>query len=178
LFSTFSNQQLQLLSAAMGVMKASYRPTRRNPPLIRWWLSPWLILTLISPLTLANEDLVNGRWLSGDGDGWIDVSIGANGISGRVAGSPNDDPNRSRFDSKNPDPALRDRGLLGIELFSGFVFDGDDKWKGGTIYDPNSGKTYRCIITVVDENTLKVRGYIGVALLGRTETWSRVQQID
>ncbi len=60
------------------------------------------------------------------------------------------------------------------ELFSGFRFDGEDRWIDGKIYDPNSGKTYRCIIiTVVDDNTLKLRGHVGVPLLGRTETWTR-----
>jgi len=69
---------------------------------------------------------------------------------------------------------LRDRPLTGLDLFAGFAYDGDGRWTGGTIYDPNSGKTYRCIITWVDGNTLKVRGYIGVPMLGRTETWTRV----
>ena len=69
---------------------------------------------------------------------------------------------------------MRERLLTGLELFRGFSYDGDGRWTGGTIYDPNSGKTYRCIITWLDKDTLKVRGYIGVPMLGRTETWSRV----
>jgi uncharacterized protein (DUF2147 family) len=154
---------------------ASYRPVSSNPLFICQRLSAILALTLIFTSAFANEEIVAGRWLSGDGDGWIDVSIGSDGISGRIAGSPNDDPDRSRFDIKNPDPALRSRSLLGIDIFSNFEFNGHNKWKGGTIYDPNSGKTYRCIITLVDESTLKVRGYLGVPMLGRTETWSRVQ---
>ena len=60
-----------------------------------------------------------------------------------------------------------------LNLFSGFEYAGDGRWKGGTIYDPNSGKTYRCVVTLVDANTLEVRGYVGVPLLGRTETWTR-----
>ncbi len=121
----------------------------------------------------ANENLVVGTWLSGDGDGWVEISRIEDGISGLVAGSPNDDPDRSKFDDKNPDPDLRGRKLLGLELFAGFHFDGDDRWVGGTIYDPNSGKTYRCIITVISDQQLKVRGYVGIPLLGRTEIWTR-----
>jgi uncharacterized protein (DUF2147 family) len=117
---------------------------------------------------------IEGTWLSGDGDGWIEITLAGNGLSGVVSGSPNAGDDRPDRDEKNPDPALRDRPLTGLELFRGFSYDGDGRWSGGTIYDPNSGKTYRCIITWVDENTLEVRGYIGVPLLGRTETWTRV----
>jgi uncharacterized protein (DUF2147 family) len=55
----------------------------------------------------------------------------------------------------------------------GFDYAGEGKWKNGRVYDPNSGKTYKCKLTLVDENTLELRGYIGISLLGRTETWSR-----
>ena len=72
-------------------------------------------------------------------------------------------------------PALRERPLIGLEIFEGFEYKGKGRWKGGTIYDPNSGNTYRCIVTRVDDDTLKVRGYIGVSLLGRTELWQRVR---
>ncbi len=65
------------------------------------------------------------------------------------------------------------RMLFAVALLAGFEYEGDGRWSGGTIYDPNSGKTYRCIVTKVDDSTLKVRGYIGVPLLGRTETWTR-----
>ena len=116
---------------------------------------------------------IDGIWLSGDGDGWIEISVSATGLSGVIAGSPNASEERPDTDEKNPDPALRDRPLIGLNLFAGFEYDGDGRWKGGTIYDPNSGKTYRCIVTIVDSDTLKVRGYVGVPLLGRTETWSR-----
>jgi len=135
-----------------------------------------MVLTFQSAHALADGDPIIGIWLSGDDDGWVDITRHADGISGIIAGSPNNDPERSKIDDKNPDPALRDRELLGLELFAGFHFDGDDRWIEGTIYDPNSGKTYRCIITIVDDDTLKVRGYIGVPILGRTEIWTRKKE--
>tara|TARA_B100001057_G_scaffold251062_1_gene251288 strand:- start:5450 stop:5872 length:423 start_codon:yes stop_codon:yes gene_type:complete len=49
----------------------------------------------------------------------------------------------------------------------------DKSWEDGTILDPKSGKTYSCYITFEDENTLKVRGYVGFSLLGRTQKWIR-----
>ena len=124
-------------------------------------------------VTVAAESDVEGLWLAGDGDGLVDVVRTQNGLSGKVAGSLSNDPDRATTDENNPQAELRNRDLVGLELFSGFVFDGDDRWINGTIYDPDNGKTYGCVITIVDENMLKVRGYIGFSLFGRTEVWTR-----
>jgi uncharacterized protein (DUF2147 family) len=52
--------------------------------------------------------------------------------------------------------------------------DGSE-WSGGRILDPENGKIYRCTIEVVDGGKrLKVRGYIGISLIGRTQYWDRV----
>ena len=134
------------------------------------------LLGLLAVSRAADVPPVEGTWLSGDGDGWIEITLAGNGLSGVIKGSPNGSDDRPDRDEKNPDPALRGRPLTGLELFAGFAWDGDGRWTGGTIYDPNSGRTYRCIITWVDENTLKVRGYVGVPMLGRTDTWTRVPE--
>jgi uncharacterized protein (DUF2147 family) len=78
-----------------------------------------------------------------------------------------------RKDVMNPDEALRNREVLGIELLTGFSF-ADDSYTNGKIYDPESGKTYECKMTLT-ENRLKVRGYIGISLFGRTETFDRIK---
>ena len=132
------------------------------------------LVGLLSVAVADDVPPIDGTWLSGDGDGWIEIARVGDGLSGVITGSPNAGDERPDRDEKNPDPALRDRPLTGLELFSGFSYAGDGRWKGGSIYDPNSGKTYRCIVTWVDANTLKVRGYVGVPMLGRTETWTRV----
>lgn len=118
---------------------------------------------------------IEGVWLSADETGWIKIEFGDNGPEGSIAGSPDDAEKRrpSDKDELNPDPALRDRLLLGLTIMDGFTAAGDGKWKNGRIYDPNSGKTYKCKLTLVDANTLELRGYIGISWLGRTETWSR-----
>jgi len=143
-------------------------------PVIGRFVGVALLLAVFAASGAQEVPDVEGTWLSGDGDGWIEITHAGNGLSGIIKGSPNASDDRPDRDVKNPDPALRDRLLTGLELFRGFSYDGDGRWTGGTIYDPNSGKTYRCIITWVDKNTLKVRGYIGVPMLGRTETWNRV----
>lgn len=58
-------------------------------------------------------------------------------------------------------------------MLTAFKFNGDDEWKGSDIYDPESGKTYSSDMYLKDKNTLKVRGYVGISMFGRTETWLR-----
>ena len=82
------------------------------------------------------------------------------------------DNGKPKLDVNNPDKNKQGQPLLGLELLTGFVFD-KDEWNSGKIYDPESGKTYSCTISLKDKNTLKVRGYVGISLLGRTETWTR-----
>ena len=78
-----------------------------------------------------------------------------------------------RKDVKNPDETLKRREVLGIELLTGFLFT-DNSYANGKIYDPETGKTYECKMTLT-ENILKVRGYIGISLFGRTETFERIK---
>lgn len=78
-----------------------------------------------------------------------------------------------RKDSKNPVPSLQVREVQGIELLTDFSFY-NDEYKGGKIYDPESGKTYDCKMNLIGDN-LKVRGYIGISLFGRTEIFERIK---
>ena len=131
-------------------------------------------ITLLSLTGWAEQSDVEGRWLSGDGDGWIEVRLVGDSLVGVIAGSPNNkDGDPPRYDDLNPDPDLRNRPLDGMAIMNGFTYSGDGRWTGGTIYDPNSGKTYKCTVTQIDGNTLKVRGYIGFSMFGRSDTWTR-----
>lgn len=132
------------------------------------------LLILNMPLDASAAD-IEGTWLNGQGDGLIELRIVGAVLEGRIVGSPDDPHNLkpSRLDELNPDPALRSRPLRGLTILTGFVRDGDGTWHNGRIYDPNSGKTYRGTITAVDTNTLKLRGFIGISLFGRTDTWRR-----
>jgi uncharacterized protein (DUF2147 family) len=76
-------------------------------------------------------------------------------------------------DVKNPNVSLRNRDLLGIDILSGFSFH-NGSYSDGKIYDPESGKTYDCTMTL-NGKELKARGYIGISLFGRTETFERIK---
>ncbi|MFV5703313.1 DUF2147 domain-containing protein [Flavobacterium sp. XS2P12] len=75
-------------------------------------------------------------------------------------------------DSENPIGALQKRDILGIELLTNFKFN-NGEYSGGRIYDPESGKTYDCKMSLI-ENKLQVRGFVGISLFGRTEIFERV----
>ena len=87
-------------------------------------------------------------------------------------------PGQPRVDTKNPDEKLRGRPLLGMDLMHGFAFNGKNKWEDGRIYDPESGKEYRCKVTMKDHDTLEIFGYVKVAFakLGRDTIWKRVAE--
>ena len=65
--------------------------------------------------------------------------------------------------------------ILGMNILTGLKKDGDE-WSGGKILDPKNGKEYKCYIQLLDENTLKIRGYIGFSMFGRTAIWKRATQ--
>jgi uncharacterized protein (DUF2147 family) len=70
----------------------------------------------------------------------------------------------------------KDKPVLGMEIIRGAKkADGKDVWEGGQILDPENGKDYHLRLTPIEGGQkLEVRGYIGVPLLGRTQTWVRV----
>jgi uncharacterized protein (DUF2147 family) len=118
-----------------------------------------------------------GLWYAEGGAAQVEIVPCGDRLCGRVAWlrSPLDEDGCALRDERNPDPALRDRPIIGIEVLTGMAGDGDGRtWSGGTIYDPVSGRTYRCTLQLDGENRLHLRGYVGVPLLGRTTTWIRV----
>ncbi|SHK67986.1 DUF2147 domain-containing protein [Chryseobacterium polytrichastri] len=66
----------------------------------------------------------------------------------------------------------KNKPILGMEIIRGLKKDGDE-FTGGTITDPKTGKTYKCTITKSGD-LLNVRGYVGISLMGRSQTWQKV----
>lgn len=115
-----------------------------------------------------------GIWYNEEKDAKIKIYQDDNGdYTGKIVWLKNPTENgEPRLDEKNNDKDLRDRELIGLQILSGFEKKGK-KLKGGEIYDPKSGKTYSCKIKPKGDDTLKVRGYVGVSLLGRTDIWTK-----
>jgi uncharacterized protein (DUF2147 family) len=68
----------------------------------------------------------------------------------------------------------KNKPVLGLVIIKGLTKDGNE-YNSGKILDPTSGKLYKCFLALEGNDKLKVRGYIGVALFGRTQTWNRVK---
>ena len=119
------------------------------------------------------DDIV-GVWLTEGGKSKVEISIKDGKYFGKVIWlkEPNRD-GKPKLDRNNEEESLRSRTIVGIEVLQDFVWD-DDEFEDGTIYDPENGKTYSCVITFDGKNTLNVRGYIGFSLMGRTTVWTRV----
>lgn len=124
----------------------------------------------------AGAGQILGTWLSGSGKGHVKIEQIGNSYHGYLIWlkEPNDENGKPKKDAKNPDPALAAKPLIGTRLLKSFVYKGNGVWSDGTIYDPENGKTYKCTITLKDNNTMEVRGYIGISLIGRTDVWKRV----
>jgi uncharacterized protein (DUF2147 family) len=138
-----------------------------------------IFLAFILPFTALKSqtkaDDIIGIWLT-PGKEPAKIQIYKSGVKyyGKIVWLKNPTDNgKPKVDGNNPDKSKRRNPVMDLVLLSGFKFDGDDEWKGGDIYDPESGKTYDSYLYLKDNNTLKVRGYIGISLFGRTETWIR-----
>ena len=92
---------------------------------------------------------------------------------------------KPKHDRNNPDKKKRDQTIVGLSIMSKFVYDQKtEKWTGGLIYDPESGKNYKCEAHIEedpdnkDQQRLAVRGYIGIPRFGRTTHWTPVPVKD
>ena len=80
------------------------------------------------------------------------------------------DPICNKCDSDDP---RKGQKILGMEIIKDLEKDGSE-WDGGTVLDPENGKVYRCKIWVEDKKLI-IRGYIGISLIGRSQTWLRAE---
>lgn len=122
----------------------------------------------------VEADAILGVWLSENGDGKILISKIGGKYVGRLAWIRRKNSDGSAvLDVKNPEPARQKEKVMGLEILKGFKYEGGKTWGDGTIYDPLSGKTYSCRITTLSVDKIKIRGYVGIPLFGRSTIWSR-----
>lgn len=153
------------------------------------------IIPLLAVSTFSNttrsgdEDLIVGRWKPSNGRSVVSIYKGKseNGEDtdkyyGKIIWlkQPNDDKGNPRKDVNNPEEDLRDKTVKGLVIIKDMEFEEVDGktiiWSGGTIYDPNNGSEYsfEAEISKKNEDVMSGRGFIGVALFGRTDTWTRL----
>ena len=136
-----------------------------------------LASAILSGASSADEGTAPvGLWKTQDAE--IEIFEVDGTLSGKIA-ALNKEYTSDRIektDISNPDPAKRSRPLIGLVFMSGFTPEGSGKWDHGTVYDPKSGNTYSSFLEYSGGDTLKLRGYIGISLLGRTAVWTKVKE--
>lgn len=141
-----------------------------------------IALFVIAPTGVTADDRIIGKWVTKEGKSHVVISKCPAGLCGKVVwlkepNFPADDKKgmagKPKVDRENPDPALREKSLVGLQFLQGFKTNSGNVWEDGTIYDPENGKTYKSKITLADPKTLKVRGFIGFSWIGRTTVWTR-----
>lgn len=133
-------------------------------------------LLALSQTAFAQADRIVGTWLNASQEGRIQITKSGQLFYGKIAWlkNPNDEKGQPKTDKNNPDPSLKNKPLQNLIILRDFEYE-DGKWVDGTIYDPKSGRTYNCELKMSSDDRLDVRGYIGISLIGRTETWTRVK---
>lgn len=145
---------LTVLIAAFAVNGNTAAAVGSDPAFGHWLVENGKAIIEIGPCDAASEEHACGRIV------WLE--------------RPHDDAGALKTDTNNPDPALQSRPLCGIELIGGFERDSAGHWKDGWIYNARNGERYDARLTVSDEDKLEVRGFVGIALLGSSQYWTRV----
>ena len=118
----------------------------------------------------GNPDAVLGSYWNPEKSARIEIFRDGDSLVGKIAWLK--EPMK---DVNNPDPELRGRDLLGVVFMRDFEFDGKNTWAGGEMYSPEHGKYVSAKLTLQKDGSLKIRGYIGSPLLGKTKIFTSAE---
>jgi uncharacterized protein (DUF2147 family) len=119
-----------------------------------------------------------GRWktiddVTGDAKSVVNIWEENGKLFGRIQKIVTPDPHDLNPKCEDCKGEQKGKPVIGLRILWDLQKDGDG-WSGGTILDPETGKTYKCLLSLEDGGKkLKVRGFIGVSLVGRTQYWLR-----
>ena len=134
------------------------------------------MIFMLFPLMAAFAQDVVGKWKLEDGTAIVEVYKQGDVFNGKIVWlqNPTEADGTPAIDNLNPDPKLRTRQVLGLNMLNNLKKVGNE-YTGGSIYDPGNGKTYNCSMKV-EGDVLKVRGSLDKrGLIGRTMDWFRVK---
>lgn len=136
-------------------------------------LSTIAFIGLTAPAMAA--DTVEGYWLTQNERAVVNIEKCDDSVCGKVYWIIKDGLQK---DIHNEDESLRDRPICGLQILGGFEEDDTNEWEDGYIYKADDGDMYDANIELLEDGTLKLRGYIGISLLGKTQIWTRVKKDD
>lgn len=144
-------------------------------------LPAFLIFSLITTIAIAQSPL--GKWKTVDDEnGKVRSVVEIYEQDGKLFGkilelrnrAADEDPDPICDDCDKDDPRYNQR-VIGMVFLTDLKKTNDKLWENGKILDPKNGSVYSCYIKLVEDNKLRVRGYLGFSLLGRTQFWYRVE---
>ena len=139
------------------------------------YLLPLFLFFMVQQVAWSQKLSPVGTWTNEAKEARFEIYQCGNKMCGKIVwlAEPNRD-GKPKTDINNPNKKLQSRPVKGLVFLQGFEYDENNKWDDGTIYDPQSGKTYSSYMKVLDKNTLEVKGYIGISVIGRSQIWTRV----
>ena len=127
--------------------------------------------------TLHFSQSVVGKWKTIDDETGKAISVvEIYERGGKIYGKVHDiiDPKDRNKICSNCTGEDKDKPIIGLTVIKGLIKDGAE-YNSGKILDPKYGRLYKCFITLESKDKLKVRGYIGISLFGRTQYWHRIK---
>ncbi len=140
---------------------------------MRWPMAALILAGWACAAAAPAADPALGRWKTPLHEGVVVIAPCGGSICGTLITSTRLAADPDMRDRLNADPALRQRRLIGIVLLQGFTRDAD-AWAGGTIYNPDDGRTYHARVTPIDSDHLRVRGCVFVPLC-QSQIWTRLK---
>lgn len=136
-----------------------------------------VLALLISMIFYGQNQSVIGKWKTIDDEtGKAKSIVEIYERSGKIYGKIIDilDAEKKKNLCVNCPGDDKNKPVLGLVIIKGLIKDGSE-YNSGKILDPTTGKVYKCFLALEGNSKLKVRGYIGISLFGRTQTWTRVK---
>jgi uncharacterized protein (DUF2147 family) len=136
-------------------------------------------LLFLCSIVSAQADKIAGIWVPAKGTSQVRIFKATNGkYYGKVEWLKTD---KDKLDVNNPDEKQRSKKVWGLMILKDFSYNTEkNRWEGGTVYDPDNGKTYDCYMWFEsDENVMTLKGYVlGMKFIGRAENWTRSKELN
>jgi len=155
--------KIATIVTAAALVSASLTPAHATPP------SPKTSFDAAPLETSYPADTIEGKWWTEGKEGLMKIEKTKSGRYQVIIVSGKDE---NKNDVKNPDPKLRERKLKGIVIMWNLKFE-DGAYVDGYCYNPRDGNTYRVKMKITGQNSLRIRGYLLVPLLGQSQDWVR-----
>ena len=143
---------------------------------IRFLLFIVILFVVVAPSVMAQSDDITGLWMTEEKDGVVEIySCDNHTFCGRFYWLKDDSAESPSRDDRNPDPDKKMLPLCGMTFMGGFASNGEGLYEGGWIYSIRHGATFSAQMALIDNETLRLRGYMFLPFLGGGQNWKRVE---